>query len=75
MARCTRTEEMEVHHIRRDGGNDINNARVLCQKCHEATATYGSDGNSPPPFSAAVKLRAYMRAANQCQCESTSGCH
>ena len=41
MARCTRTRGLEVHHTRRDGGDGLDNAKVLCTPCHEATSTYG----------------------------------
>lgn len=75
MARCTRTRDLEVHHIRRDGGNDISNAEVLCQPCHKATLTYGIPGKTPPPFSEQVKQEALKNAHNQCQCTRTGGCH
>ncbi len=75
MLRCTRTKELEIHHIRRDGGNDLNNAKVLCQKCHAATSTYGTPGKTPPPFSPLTKNMALAKAGNRCECTSTSGCH
>ncbi|MCK5028795.1 MAG: hypothetical protein KAR57_04120 [Bacteroidales bacterium] len=75
MARCTRTTNLEVHHISRKGGSGINNAQVLCQECHENTPSYGSPGESPEPFSAQVKVLAKVAAGNQCQCNNNSGCH
>lgn len=75
MARCTRVKELEVHHIRRDGGNDIGNAKVLCQQCHAATGTYGNPGKSPIPFSLDTKVNAIAKADFQCECTSNSGCH
>lgn len=75
MARCTRTTNLEVHHKRRNGGNDIANAEVLCQKCHEATHSYGTEGISPPEFSEGIKALAKQYAGNQCECIKTSGCH
>ena len=75
MARCTRTEKLEVHHIRRDGGNEGDNAQVLCETCHQATDTFGAPGESPPPFSDLVKLIALSLANDQCECTSTRGCH
>jgi len=51
MARCTRTWSLDVHHKRRDEGNGLDNAEVLCSKYHEATSTYGNPGPTPPPFS------------------------
>ncbi len=75
MARCTHTRDLEVHHIRRDGGNGIDNAEVLCPPCHQATRTYGEQGPTPPPFDEATKQAALKRAGNQCQCTRTGGCH
>jgi len=74
MGRCGSTENLEVHHKRRDGGNDIGNAEVLCQKCHENTGTYGVSGKSPPEFSEATKKEALKKAGNRCECER-DGCH
>ncbi len=74
MARCTRTRDLEVHHKRRDGGNDVGNAEVLCGPCHQATGTYGTPGRSPPAFSQDVKDRAIRTAGNRCECTG-SGCH
>ena len=75
MARCTQINGLEVHHKRRDGGNGLNNAEVLCSPCHEATSTYGTPGNSPPEFSEETKAMARRRAGNQCECTRTGGCH
>lgn len=75
MARCTIKSNLEVHHKRRDGGNGIDNAEVLCQKCHKATSTYGVAGKSPAPFDQAIKDKALINAGNQCECIRTGGCH
>ncbi len=75
MARCIRVSNLEVHHKRRDGGNGINNAEVLCERCHTATATYGVPGQSPPPFTVETKRAALLRAKYQCECTRTGGCH
>jgi 5-methylcytosine-specific restriction endonuclease McrA len=75
MARCTRTRGLEVHHRRRDGGNGLDNAVVLCGPCHEGTTSFGTPGKPPPPFSEETKKRARARAGNQCECTSTRGCH
>jgi hypothetical protein len=74
MGRCGSTEKLQVHHKRRDGGNDIENAEVLCQKCHENTGTYGVKGKSPPDFSDSTKKEALKKAGNRCECERTE-CH
>jgi len=73
--RCTRTRDLQVHHIRRDGGNGLDNAQVLCASCHETTTTYGTPGKSPEPFDETTKEKAMKRAGNQCQCTSSRGCH
>jgi len=75
MARCTRKDGLEVHHKRRDGGNGLDNAEVLCDPCHEATRTYGTPGKTPPPFSEETKAKAFGRAENQCECTRAGGCH
>ena len=75
MARCIRTRNLDVHHIRRDGGNDLSNAKVLCPPCHEKTSTYGTPGRTPPAFDEDTKQRALRRAGNQCECTSSQGCH
>ena len=76
MARCAKTRDLEVHHKNRAGGDEgIENAQILCPACHQATATYGTPGKSPPPFSQDVKNRAMRAAGNQCECTKTSGCH
>ena len=75
MARCTVKSSLEVHHKRRDGGNGLDNAEVLCQKCHKATETYGAPGKSPDPFDQATKDKALRRAGDQCECMRTGGCH
>mgnify|MGYP003804941827 FL=1 len=68
MARFTRTRNLEVHHIRRGGGNGLDNAEVLCSDCHAKTSTYGTSGKSPDPFSQDTKDRALKRAGYQCEC-------
>lgn len=75
MGRCTRTQGLEIHHKRRDGGNGLDNAQVLCSKCHSATSTYGVPGKTPPEFSPMTKEIALAKAGNQCECTSDRGCH
>jgi len=75
MARCARTSELEVHHKRKDGGNGLENAEVLCQPCHEATSSYGAPGKEPPPFDQETKDKALENAGNQCECTRTGDCH
>lgn len=75
MGRCTRTTNLEVHHKRRDAGNGLDNAQVLCQKCHAATETFGTPGKVPPDFDEATKQAAFKRAGYQCECTRTGPCH
>ena len=75
MTRCIRKWELEVHHKRRDGGNSLDNAQVLCQTCHERSYSYGVSGQTPPNFSEETKQKALLRAGNRCECISTGGCH
>jgi hypothetical protein len=75
MARCTRTQNLEVHHRSQTGGNGIDNAKVLCQRCHQITLTHGPPGQSPPDFDEATKQRAIKNAWNRCECTSSAGCH
>jgi len=75
MSRCTVTRNLEVHHIRTDGGNGLDNARVLCQTCHENTNSYGSSGHrSPPLFTETTKSQALKNAGNRCEC-TKEHCH
>lgn len=75
MSRCTITTGLEVHHKRRDGGNKLENAEVLCQKCHAETLTYGTPGKSPEPFTYKTKMDALIKAGYRCECTRISGCH
>ena len=74
MGRCKATENLEIHHKRRDGGNGIENAQVLCHSCHVNTSTYGVEGKSPPEFSSEIKDDALFHAGNRCECVK-EGCH
>ena len=73
-SRCNSTSNLEVHHKRRDGGNDIGNAEVLCSNCHVNTLTYGTPGKSPAPFTEEIKKQALKNADNKCECRRES-CH
>ena len=73
--KCPRTIDLQVHHKRRDAGNDIRNAVVLCRRCHSETSTYGVPGKSPEPFTPLTKLMARVLAKGRCQCTSDRGCH
>jgi hypothetical protein len=73
--RCSKRTTLEIHHKRRDGGNGLDNAEVLCHGCHVNTSSFGTPGTSPQPFSDATKEAALKRAGNQCECTKSSGCH
>lgn len=75
MSRCKNTVNLEVHHKRRDGGNKLENAEVLCHDCHTNTSTYGMPGDSPAPFSQATKEAALKRAGYRCECRRTTCGH
>jgi len=75
MARCKRSDQLEVHHKRRGKGNHLSNATVLCRPCLEKTPFYGMPGPSPEAFSEATRREALRRAGNRCQCTSSRGCH
>ncbi len=75
MARCTRTRDLDVHHKRKDGGNGLDNAEVLCQPCHKATSSFGVPSRPANPFDEDTKQKALRRAGNQCECTKTGGCH
>ncbi len=69
MAQCANTINLEVHHKNINGGNDILNAEVLCQICHQNTASYGVAGReSPPPFDETTRQLAFSRANFICEC-------
>ena len=74
MARCSKTTNLEIHHVNRGGGNSLSNAQVLCHDCHVNTHTFGTEGVSPPPFSEATKEDAKKAAGYQCQCNKDK-CH
>lgn len=75
MSRCKRTWGLEVHHIRIDGGNGLDNAMVLCEKCHANTSSYGDTHHkSPPAFSQETKNQALKRAGNRCECQKGTCC-
>lgn len=72
--RCSSTRNLEIHHVTRTGGNQLNNAQVLCHDCHVNTQTYGVPGNSPAPFTQDTKDAALRRAGNRCEC-TRDRCH
>jgi len=74
MSRCNSTEKLEVHHKRRDGGNGIENAEVLCHDCHVKTGTYGVNGKSPVDFTDEIIKAAKKRAGYRCECDREN-CH
>jgi cytochrome c553 len=75
MTRCTRKNDLDIHHKRRDGGNGLDNAEVLCRTCHVATGASGGPDTLPPVFDQYTKYMAQIRAGYQCECMRTGGCH
>lgn len=75
-SRCFNTKDLEVHHKRIDGGNNLDNAMVLCHRCHVNTDSYGdSNHKSPPAFSETTKILALARAGNRCECTKGTCCN
>ncbi len=74
-ARCTRTAELGVYHLRRDGGNDLENAQVLCRRCYAATRGYELPGRKPPVFDQTTREAALGRAGDRCECTRLGACH
>jgi hypothetical protein len=75
ISRCTRTIDLDVYHLRRDGDNSLDNAQVLCRPCHAATKGYELPGRKAPAFDQATKYAALSRAADQCECTRIGACH
>jgi len=75
MLRCTSKRDLQVYHIRKNGGNGIGNAVVLCSKCHVASSSYDIPGEKPPDFDQETIKNAMIRATYQCECKSSRGCH
>ena len=68
MARCCNTTDLGVYHVRTDGGNGVDNARVLCADCRDKTSTYGAAAILPPPFTPETIQKALKRANRRCEC-------
>jgi hypothetical protein len=67
--RCTRTVNLEAHHVITTAGSDMNNIQMLCHECHTSTETHGTpSGFSPLPFSEGVKAAARLRCQGRCEC-------
>lgn len=75
MARCTRTINLEVYHRQSSGDNDLRNAKILCETCHNAAPNYSTIGKAPSAFAEETKKAALKRAGNQCECTWSGGCH
>lgn len=75
MQRCTRRSNLDIHLKVRGDGIGLDNAVVLCHKCHEAAGTAGEPGTDPPEFDSYIKYKAQVRAGYQCECMRTDGCH
>jgi hypothetical protein len=73
MARCNKTEHLEVHRRRRDQANDLGNAEVLCPECYAASAAFRKPAAGWPDFSEETKQIALSLAGRRCEC--TGKCH
>lgn len=75
MVRCWRSDDVDVHHKGLFGGNGLDNAEVLCKRCHSATPAFGDPGNGLLPFGRDTMEKALVRAGYQCECVRTGDCH
>jgi hypothetical protein len=73
--RCTRTTGLDVYPLRRDGDGGLDNAQVLCRRCHAAAKGYELPGRKPPPFDRPTKDAALERAGHRCECTRIGACH
>jgi len=70
MARCTSQRYLVVHHRKDECDNSLDNAEVLCDRCHaQILMDEGDFRDSLPAFSKEVKIAAKIRAEYQCECE------
>ena|GEM_PF-619940 len=74
VAGCRRTWGLEVHHIKRDGGNGFSNARVICEQCDAQTGSYGILRREPADFDEDTRERARARAGGRCECVGCKAC-
>jgi hypothetical protein len=75
VSRCKRTEDLEVHHKRRNQRNRLSNAIVMCRPCYQRTPFYGLPGPSPEPLTEETTRYALRQAGHRCECKSSRGCH
>jgi hypothetical protein len=75
VSRCKRTGDLEVHHKRRNQGNRLSNAIVMCRPCYQKTPFNGLPGPSPEPFTEETTRYALRKAGHRCECKSSRGCH
>lgn len=71
IARCTSITGLEVYRKRCDGNNDLDNAKVLCTQCREATQACGIAGG----FLEETIQAARDQAGNRCECTRVGCCH
>ena len=75
MPQCGRTENLKVHYKRKNGGNELDNAIVLCDKCYKATLSNSEMDDELEFFTETTKMLALVLAHYRCECTSNSGCH
>lgn len=74
ITRCDATNRLEVRHKRKDRGNGIENAIVLCSDCYANKNALDAPGNSAPPFTDLTKAFALRNAGHRCECMKQN-CH
>lgn len=75
MSRCTRRSNLGIHLKGRDDGIGLDNAVVLCRKCHEAAGIAAGSESDPPEFDSYTAYKAQVRAGYQCECMRTGCSH
>jgi len=69
MGRCVIDKNLIVTFKHIDGGNDINNSIVLCERCNMNMELNGLiSAKNLPLFSEKTKKAAFVRAENYCEC-------
>ena len=76
MPQCNRTKNLKVYLKRKNGGNELDNAIVMCDECYKAFI-YGGENSEDESnqFSETTKMLAMVLAHYRCECTSSNGCH
>lgn len=77
--RCMNISQLEVHHKNRgltekEGLNELSNAEVLCETCHDKVNQRLDKPTGNPEFPNEIRTAALKRAGNRCEC-TRKDCH